>query len=55
MEHCNKLVVNGLFREAFDSQKQDNPPLFHLVHSGDLKFIDILGHCFNVFFQEFVV
>jgi hypothetical protein len=30
-------VVDGLFREALESQQKDKTPLVHLVHSDDLK------------------
>jgi hypothetical protein len=54
-EHLNKFVVDGLFREALESQKNDNTPLIHLVHADDLKYVDIFGRFFNVLFQRFVV
>jgi hypothetical protein len=52
LEHGNKLVMDGPFREAFELQKKDNTPLLHL---DDLKYVSIFGRFFNVFFQGFVV
>jgi hypothetical protein len=34
-------MVDGLFREARESQKKDKAPLLHLIHSNDLKYVDI--------------
>jgi hypothetical protein len=48
-------VADSLFREALESQKKDNIPLVHLIHSDNLKSVDIVGRFFNVFFQGFVV
>jgi hypothetical protein len=42
VEHRNKFVVNGLFREILESQRKDNTPLLHLIHSDDLKHIRFL-------------
>jgi hypothetical protein len=50
LEHRNKLVVDGVFREALESQKKDNTPLLDLAHSDDLKYVNIFGCFFNVFF-----
>jgi hypothetical protein len=60
LEHHNKLVADSFFREALESQKKDNAPLFHLVHlvhlihlihlvhSDDLKYVDIFRR-FSIF------
>jgi hypothetical protein len=40
--------VDGRFREALESQKKDNTSLLHLVHSEDLKYVDIFGR-FSMF------
>jgi hypothetical protein len=50
LEHRDKLVVDGVFREAPESQKKDNTPLLDLAHSDDLKYVDIFCRFFNVFF-----
>jgi hypothetical protein len=58
VEHRNKLGVDGLCREALESQRKGNiplPDLLHLVHSDDPKSSEIFGRLFNVFFQGFVV
>jgi hypothetical protein len=47
--------MDGLFREALELQKKDNTPLRHLVHSDDLKHVDIFGRFLNPFFQGFIV
>jgi hypothetical protein len=44
-------VVDGLSREALESEKQDNTPLLHLVHSDDLKSVDIFDR-FSTFFLK---
>jgi hypothetical protein len=54
-EHHNKLVADGLFREALESQKTDSTPLLDLLNSDGLKYDDIFGRFFNVFVQGFVV
>jgi hypothetical protein len=51
----NKLGADDLSREALESKKTDNTPLFHFVPYDDLKYADILGRFFNIFFQGFVV
>jgi hypothetical protein len=43
------------FREALESQKKENTPLFPLVPSDDLKYLDKLCHFLNVSFQGFVL
>jgi hypothetical protein len=48
-------VVDGLLREALESQEKDTNPLLHLVHSDDLKSADNIDDFFNAFFQAFVV
>jgi hypothetical protein len=48
-------MVDGLFQEAFQSQKKDNTPLLHLIHSNDLNNLYVFGRFFNSFFQGFVV
>jgi hypothetical protein len=55
LEHGNNLVVDGPFGEALELRKKNNTPLLHLVHSDDLKCIEIFGRLFKVFFQGFVV
>jgi len=45
-------VVDGLFREALESQKKDNTPLLHLVHSDDLKYVDIFGRFSTFSFKD---
>jgi hypothetical protein len=47
--------MDGLFREVLESQKKDNAPLLHLVHSDDPKYFQIFGRFFNLFFQGFVL
>jgi hypothetical protein len=55
VEYRNRLVVDDLFRESLESQKNDNTPVFNLVHSDGLKYADIFARFFNLFFQGFVV
>jgi hypothetical protein len=55
LKHCNNVPVDGVFREAVESQKKDNTPLLQLVHSDDLKYADSFRRFFNVFVQRFVV
>jgi hypothetical protein len=35
--------MDDLFRDILESQKKDNTPLLHFVHSDNLKYIDIFG------------
>jgi hypothetical protein len=55
LEHRNKLVVDGLFREALELQNKDNTSLLHLVHSDNLKYLHIFVLVFNIFFLRFLV
>jgi hypothetical protein len=48
LEHHNKFVVDDLFREVLESQKNDNTILLHLVHSDDLKY-DYIFRRFSTF------
>jgi hypothetical protein len=54
LERRNKLVVDGFFRETLELQKKCSTPLFHSVHSDDLKDLDLFHFVFNLFFQGFV-
>jgi hypothetical protein len=58
MDPRNRLQVNGLFRDALESQKKDNTLLLHLVplvHSGGLKYDHIFRRFFSLFYQGFTV
>jgi hypothetical protein len=44
-----------LFLRGLESQRKDNTPRFQLIHSDDLKCVDIVGRFFKVFFQGFVI
>jgi hypothetical protein len=48
----NKLLVDGLFQEALESQKKDDAPLLHLVHSDDLKYLDIVRRFATFSFKD---
>jgi hypothetical protein len=53
--HRNMLVVDGLFREAFESQNKDNISLLHLIPSDHLRYVDTFDRFVNIFFQGFIV
>jgi hypothetical protein len=52
--HRNKLVVDGLFREALGSQKQHNTPLLHLLRVDDLKSTGIFVISSMFSFKDFL-
>jgi hypothetical protein len=51
-EHRNKLVVDGPFREARESQKKNNTSLLHLVHSDGLKYVDSFVFFLTLLFKD---
>jgi hypothetical protein len=52
------VEIDGLFREALESQRKDETPLLHLIHSNDLKSVDIFpvfsAFSFNDLLFEFL-
>jgi hypothetical protein len=48
-------MVDGRFREAIESQNKDNTPLFHLVHSGNLKYICVFGRFSAFSFKDLLL
>jgi hypothetical protein len=52
MKHRSKLVLDCLFREAFESQKKDNTALLHFVHSDDMQYRHSFRRVFNLSFKD---